>query len=400
MTNKKKIAYLGHGLYFGGATTSLYLLIKSVDTSEYDKLLYVISCRSAEMKNDFLKHCEKVELVGLGPIYNDQAGGKTSVWDLVRKIIFPPKQLLRTLRENHVDILHINSSVFPHIHKMVKENSNIKIVTHVREMIPKHGLGLVQRYMIGQIYKYSDAIIAISDNEAKYFQGHPHLHVFPNPFDFFQIDQVQSDYRHNDRISPEVVLVGMMGQFHRSKGHLDMLKALKIILDKKAAKYPFLFVLIGISPELPRWKLLIKKLLFKENYRQEVLNYIRDNGMENHVKMVPYSYRVFDRLKAMDIMVRPSRAGDPWGRDIIESMAFGKPLVVTGSSEYFVRDGVNGYLVPPRDPKKLAGKIVELINDPEKRRAFGESGRLKALEMCDLFEYGAKIMGVYQEILS
>ena len=376
----------------------MYLLIKSVNSNEYDKLLYVISCRSEEMKTDFLKHCEKVELVKVGPIYNDQAGGKTSILSLMLKRLFPPKRFLKTLLDNEIDILHINSSVFPHIQKFIKENSNIKIVTHVREMIPRYGLGLVQQYMISRIYRYSDAVIAISDNEAQYFIGHANLTIIPNPFDFSKIDQIKSTFRADNQFPADVVSVGMMGQFHKAKGHMDFLKALKIIIEGKESKFPFLFVLIGIYPEVSFLKLLLKRMLFKNDYRSEVLDYIKGNGLEKYVKIVPYSYRIFNILNAMDIMVRPSCAGDPWGRDIIESMAFGKPVVATGDSEYLVKEGVTGYLVPRQLPERLAEKILDLINNPQKRKVFGENGKERVLGMCDLSKYGSKIMKVYRNL--
>ena len=100
----------------------------------------------------------------------------------------------------------------------------------------------------------------------------------------------------------------------------------------------------------------------------------------------------------MDIMVRPSCAGDPWGRDIIESMAFGKPVVATGDSEYLVKEGVTGYLVPRQLPERLAEKILDLINNPQKRKVFGENGKERVLGMCDLSKYGSKIMKVYRNL--
>jgi glycosyltransferase involved in cell wall biosynthesis len=43
-----------------------------------------------------------------------------------------------------------------------------------------------------------------------------------------------------------------------------------------------------------------------------------------------------------------------------------------------VRDGVDGVLVPPRDPGALAGAVGRLLDDPEAARRFGDAGRERA----------------------
>ena len=48
-------------------------------------------------------------------------------------------------------------------------------------------------------------------------------------------------------------------------------------------------------------------------------------------------------------------------------------LDVRGNNDA-VEDGVNGYLVPVGDSGMMAEKILELMNDREKLRTFGENG--------------------------
>ena len=90
---------------------------------------------------------------------------------------FDNKKFVKTLVEDGIDVLHINSSVFPQILESIKKYSNIKTITHVREFITYNKkAGKLQQYMINQIHTYSDSIIAISDNEAAPFINHPNLY--------------------------------------------------------------------------------------------------------------------------------------------------------------------------------------------------------------------------------
>lgn len=67
-----------------------------------------------------------------------------------------------------------------------------------------------------------------------------------------------------------------------------------------------------------------------------------------------------------------------WGRVVGEAAACGLPIVTTsavGCVGDLVVDGYNGFVVPPRNPKALAGAMMKLLKDPELRRKMGERSR-------------------------
>ena len=58
-----------------------------------------------------------------------------------------------------------------------------------------------------------------------------------------------------------------------------------------------------------------------------------------------------------------------------------RPLVVTDvpGCRHFVRDGVEGFIVPPEDAEALADALERLARDPELRLRMGEAARLRLL---------------------
>jgi len=378
---------------------SLYLMVKSVSSDKFDKYVFVSQCRNEEMKKDLSRYCKNIEVVDIDEIVSCQTYtiSKYKYCKARRHADEKNKKFLQLLIDNKIEILHINNSVFSHVCRYIKGNSNIKVVSHVREMIDHAGIGPMQKYMIESITEYSDAIITISDNEAALFKGHPSLYVFPNPFDFSKVDGVSSKFRDENGFSNDIILVGMMGRFDKFKGHMDFLRALKIIIDKKGdEKRQFKFLIIGVNPPKKTWKLLVKKMLLMKDYRRMVENYISENSMEAYVQLIPFQYHIFNIIKAVDIFIRPSVSGDPWGRDIIEEMAFSKPIIATGTSQFYVKNGVTGYLVKPCSPVELAERISELINDGNKRNEFGKRGGELIRQMCDIDMYGQKIENLYR----
>ncbi len=67
---------------------------------------------------------------------------------------------------------------------------------------------------------------------------------------------------------------------------------------------------------------------------------------------------------------------EPFGITPLEAMACGRPVVATavGGLVDTVADGVTGDLVPPRDPERLGQVLAALLDDDERRAAYGAAG--------------------------
>lgn len=393
----KRIAYLAHGTGHGGAGASLILMVKSIHHLNYEKYLFVNRITYWAGIDTFFNMFKKVELIEVPSIYNDLAGGCTPLTKFREYTSKSYPKFINQLISEKIDILHINTSVFPHVHRLVKEKTNIKIITHVREVIPYYDNGEVQKYMIEQILNYSDAIICISNNEAEPFVNHKNIHIIPNPFDFSSIENTKLILRQKYGINKHTVLVGMFGQFHKMKGQLLFLNILKkTILENKIEK-EVKFVLIGALFN-PLWKRILKRILFKNDYGTEVLSYIKKNKLEKKVLIIPYVSNIFEYIIDLDIVVRPSLSSDPWGRDIIESMAFEKPIVATGNSEFYVSNNESGYLVNKDNIDLLALKVSNLINDESLRKRFGKKGKEIIYKKCNLENFNNQLLKVYDSI--
>jgi len=86
---------------------------------------------------------------------------------------------------------------------------------------------------------------------------------------------------------------------------------------------------------------------------------------------------------------------------ILEAMSSSRPVVCTnaGGNAELVRDGLNGHVVPMRDPAVLAEKINSLLDDPEKMRSMGRAGRRRAEDEFDWKLIALKTKEVYEDLL-
>jgi glycosyltransferase involved in cell wall biosynthesis len=91
-----------------------------------------------------------------------------------------------------------------------------------------------------------------------------------------------------------------------------------------------------------------------------------------------------------------------FSNSLIEYMAAGKPVVATnvgGAAEAIV-DGETGYLVPSDDDAALAGRLIELLDDPQKVEVMGNAGRKIASEKFSQEAQLQKTIDLYNALLN
>ena len=85
---------------------------------------------------------------------------------------------------------------------------------------------------------------------------------------------------------------------------------------------------------------------------------------------------------------------------LIEATSLGVPVVATriGGTPEIIEDGVNGILVPPRDPARLGEAILRLLGDDALRRTMAGVGAVRARRF-DIGRRVEQIEAVYGEVL-
>jgi len=97
------------------------------------------------------------------------------------------------------------------------------------------------------------------------------------------------------------------------------------------------------------------------------------------------SERVPDLLRAMDVFVLPSVA-EGICNSLLEAMATGLPVVATavGGNPEVVVDGESGFLFMAGDVAGLAGRLIELLNDPARRTELSSGAMNRVREAFSL----------------
>jgi glycosyltransferase involved in cell wall biosynthesis len=118
-----------------------------------------------------------------------------------------------------------------------------------------------------------------------------------------------------------------------------------------------------------------------------------------HERLEPQSDKLVSLYRAADIFVLPSR-GDCMPQAVIEAIACGLPVVATrvGAIPEMVSDGVNGYLVPTRNPRDLRTAIESLLKNPGRRHSMGRHSRVLAQQIYDADRNNHRIFEIMKRL--
>ena len=160
------------------------------------------------------------------------------------------------------------------------------------------------------------------------------------------------------------ILITIVANLIPYKGHADLLRGLAKSKD-----------------ELPlNWKLIC---VGNDSHGTQVqlVSLSKILGIDKHIIFVGGRSDVSNILQASDISVLSSHQ-EGFSNAVLEGMAASLPLIVTnvGGNAEAIRDGIDGFVVPPHDHCALGDAIVVLSNNDVLRKKMGTSAFLRVRE--------------------
>lgn len=274
-------------------------------------------------------------------------------------------RLWRLMLQGKYDIVHTHSSVAGVIGRVAAFSARVPAIVH-----HVHGWGLKASgsRSIRTLYlkleqlcaRFTDKLIAVSTPDIE--QGLAHRIASEKQFALiynginlakFRQPVAARKMRHELGLDPASKLVGMIGRLDRQKNPLDFIRAAAIV----SRRYPDVqFLIIGDG-----------------SLRTDCERLIAEFNLEGKLFLLGYRDDVAKILPILTMTVMSSLwEGLPIA--FLEAMSAGKPIVandVDGASDVVI-DGQTGFLVPPRQPLKMAERILCLLENEALCREMGE----------------------------
>jgi glycosyltransferase involved in cell wall biosynthesis len=162
-------------------------------------------------------------------------------------------------------------------------------------------------------------------------------------------------------VPPSVAVVGNVAALTGHKDHATLVEAMALL-----------------RPRAPGARLVIAG---EGELRPALEALVRQRGLADRVVFAGFRHDLDRIMPAFSVFCLSSHL-EGLGTSVLDAMAFGLPVVATaaGGIPEAVEDGVNGRVVPPRDPAALADALAEIVGDEDRRRALGDAGRRRFLE--------------------
>lgn len=388
------ILYLDVEGGWGGSSRSLFYLIESLDRRLFSPVVLLRKAGPVEARYKALGvPCHVMpELAPFRPSERKNLiAFAIFLWSLHR-LPRLRRHLRHLIAERDVRLIHVNHESMVCIGAILARLFGLPWVGHVRTLlIPGWFARRVHRLMA----RSSRHVIFISEPNREHFRQ-----LAGNAF-----DEKKTSVIHNiipvseTKIEPLDVLMSppdrfrvlSLTNFSPSRG-VDRIVDVAAVL-KSRGEQRFAFFLCGRPAHT---KLLSQR---PAPYFEEVSTRVRALGLESMVFLPGHVPEPERALAACDALIKLTRQANPWGRDIMEALAAGVPVVTLGRFQGFVENGVNGFIDEDFDPQAVADHLVSLASSASLRKRMSENNRAKAKALFSGPARAREVGDLYQAIL-
>ena len=298
------------------------------------------------------------DVIRLGYGFSVPANGSVGTMTVSPRLA---RQVREMLERERFDVLHFHEPFVPFLSLvLLRESQSINVATFhaYAGWSPAYEFG---KRMLGRFARRLHGRIAVSA-AARHFIDHyfpGDYKVIPNGVDIARVASAQPIARYRDG----TLNILFLGRFESRKGALYLLKAYRVLRQRGVNCR---LLLIGTGPQ-----------------EREIRRYVATRRLTG----VELLGRVSDEDKARyfataDVYVSPATGGESFGIVLLEAMAAGTPIVCSDIHGYkgVVRRGREALLVPPHNPKALAGALATVLADDDLRERMAASGIDRAEE--------------------
>ena len=282
------------------------------------------------------------------------------------------------------DVIHCNHSSLALSMRWLKwKKPKARLVFHIRTMPPKTWLS---SFLAAQILSVSDELIFITPNEKTHFEflvgrsvtGTVLFNPIEKPVYYDEF------CKKIDRSKSFKIL--SLANFSFERGTDRVLH----LADNLALRYGDRchFYVAGDWPKA-------SKFSFSSNRIKKKKCKLDLKAARKNLTFLGHCKSPEKLISQCDLLVKLTRGADPWGRDILEALAGGLPVISIGNYNKFVETNVTGLLVENFDADIIANWIGAVLNDKLLLQKMSKTCRERIEEECDPKEYAKNLQEIW-----
>jgi glycosyltransferase involved in cell wall biosynthesis len=391
-----KIAILDHSPDIGGAETSIVTLGKHIDRSQFSITVILPSEGSFSRELDKIGIYAKVIYLPIGLLRLKRGDVFPSLVFILAYLFYIQFFLMKLfiyLRKNRFDLVMTNT-VKAHIYgSIVASLCRIPVIWRFHDILsPTDFSPFLIRIIILFGRWFPKRILAVSKVTKEYLARNglkdDKIEIIFNGIDseLFEIKDVSKDIRRELKIEGKTKLIGCIGRIIPEKGQKSFLLSIPGVIKK----YPEAFSLI-----------IGDVFLKEEAYKEELLEIIKKNGLEERIKFMGFRKDIGDVIRSLDLVIFPSVAQEAFPLSVLEAMALGKPVIASniGGVSEMIEDGITGMLIEPNHPEQITDRILHLLSNQEIYSSIAQKAKEVVTERFSLQKYVAAMEEAFTRAL-
>jgi len=385
---KVNILFLSHHAELGGGEIDLLEFLKAMDRNRFDPIVFV-GCKGP-LKERSVALGVRTETLCLPEYFitlKRDPLRKNSLFSLLKiTLVFIQlvKKIERIITEHNIDIVYANTAKSACLGIPAAEKTGTESIWRLHDCLTNEFYGKFYLWFIKRMTRPVNSVICVSEmvkEEYLKFAGKndaQKAEVVSNGVDLqeFRPDR-QNETLKKSLAKKEECIITLIGRLEPWKGQEIFIRAAGLALEKN----PNLkFLIIGGA------------LFGRKEYEDKLKVLIEGLGLQGKVVLLGFRSDISEIMAISNIIVHTSYLPEPFGRDVMEAMACGKPVISTdigGPKEILTPD--TGILIEPKRPDILADEIIKLINDPARIELLGKNARRRAEELFDIKKITKKI---------
>jgi L-malate glycosyltransferase len=301
----------------------------------------------------------------------------------------------RLARDAGADLIHANSIRAGLMAAVSTRLGGPPVIVSIQDCLPRTRFANLVRNILRS---EAAVVIANSHYTAANFAGSKRSTTpvtIYNPVDLTRFNPQlisRSEARARLRLRDSTPVLGVIAQITPWKGQDDAIRCAALLGDT----WPDLRLLLVGEAKFNSRATRYANGAYAMSLRQMV----GELKLDDRVDFLGEREDIPQILRALDVLLVPSWE-EPFGRTVIEAMAMETPVVATdvGGPAEVITDGVDGLLLPPREPQRWARVIGEMLADPERRAQIGRCGRRTVTLSFSREAHVARVLETYQGLL-
>lgn len=294
------------------------------------------------------------------------------VRDMLRRREFRA-ELLRAIRERF-DLVHFNHEGLFLLAAWLRRRHAKAQTMHVRTMIPRNAFG---RWQCRRMAAATDRLVFITENERANVEGMlgraasgrvVYNIAVPPEGDMAPHAAIPHDGR---------LKVAVLANYAWIRG-IDRMVEVAAALAARGRR-DVLFVMAGDMSLRGRLPGALGRIARRGG---TLADYAAARGVADMFLFLGHVAAPESVLAAADVLAKPTREENPWGRDILEGLAAGKPVISIGRYDRFVETGATGFLLARYDAAAFAETLLRLDAERALGRRLGEGARARIASLC------------------